>query len=228
MTNKLLLACAGATAAILLGSTAPIAAQNSISASPSTFSISSASGFFDVTLSLSTSASNISAFDLFLQSVSPNINSGNFSISLTSAVIGATAAAAGQNPDAISTTSPYSNSGARATNGVDQGFSYSADQTITGGNFTLETLRISYSFSSLPSAGTSFTFTTTPSGLGGAPGTYFYSNNFATFNTINTPASFTVSVVPEPSTYTLVGCGILAMLTAAGWRRRLTQRATAL
>ncbi len=94
----------------------------------------------------------------------------------------------------------------------DQGFSYEADQALSGST-TLETLQISYSFGSAPAPGTTFTFGTSASGASGpnTKGTYFYSDNFGTYNQITSPGSFTLTVVPEPATWMLMFAGFAAL-----------------
>jgi hypothetical protein len=183
-------------------------AAGTLTATPSTNQISATSGTFNVTVSLSSAATNISAFDLFLQSNSAGANA--FTITNTVPVLDAaeppTRATTPQFPDTFTTTGSTQSGFFQNTH--DQGFAYGTDQTLSGST-TLETLTISYNFASAPAPGTSFTFGTTASGANSpnTKGTYFYSDNFATYNQITTPGSFTVSVVPEPATCSLLGLG---------------------
>ena len=121
-----------------------VSATNTITASPSNSNISSTSGFFDVTFTLSTTVTNISSFDLFLQTSTPGVDSGNFTITVTTPSTPGTPADSPQNPDLISTSSTYA-VGSTARNNHDQGFSYATDQTINN-TFSLETLRITYNY----------------------------------------------------------------------------------
>ena len=206
-----------------------VSATNTITASPSNSNISSTSGFFDVTFTLSTTVTNISSFDLFLQSSTLGVDSGNFTITVTTPSTPGTPADSPQNPDLISTSSTYG-VGSTARNNHDQGFSYATDQTINN-TFSLETLRITYNFASLPATGTTFTFATTPSNAGSdfgtnpdaTPSTHFYSDDFGSLNTIDNAPTFTVTVtaVPEPSTW-LTGIGALGVIAFTTLRRRQT------
>jgi len=198
-------------------------ATGTITLTPSSNQISGTSGVFNVTVALSNAtANNISAFDLFLQSNSTGADS--FTITNTTPVLdsaNATRATTPQFPDAF--TMSGSTQAGFFQNTHDQGFSYEADQALSGST-TLETLQISYSFGSAPALGTTFTFGTSASGAGGpnTKGTYFYSDNFATYNQITTPGSFTLTVVPEPATWMLLIVGLVAL---TGFRRFKARRA---
>ena len=111
-------------------------------------------------------------------------------------------------------------------NDKDQGWGWgAADQTISDGSIDLVTLQFTYNFSSPPTVGDVLTFSTTPSGSGSPAynGTYFYSNDFGTFNAIPQD-SFTVTVVavPEPSTW-LAGIVAAAVIGITMLRRRATR-----
>ena len=195
-------------------------ATGTITLTPSTSQISNSSGNFNVTVALSgAAANNISSFDLFLQSNSSGADA--FTITATTPVLdsaNATRATTPQNPDAF--TMSGSTQAGFFQNTHDQGFSYEADQALSGST-TLETLQITYNFGSAPAPGTSFTFGTSASGANSpnTKGTYFYSDNFATYNQVTTPGSFTVTVVPEPATWLLLALGALGLFLRPALRR---------
>lgn len=197
-------------------------ATGTITLTPSSSQISNSSGSFNVTVALSgATANNISSFDLFLQSNSTGADS--FTITNTTPVLdsaNATRATTPQFPDPFTMTGSTQSGFFQNTH--DQGFAYGdGDQTLSGPT-TLETLQISYNFGSAPANGTTFTFGTSASGAGGpnTKGTYFYSDGFATYNQITTPGSFTVTVVPEPATWSLFGLGGIGTFALQALRRR--------
>jgi hypothetical protein len=223
----LTLTCAG------LMSSAAFAAS-SFTTNMTNYIISGTSGSFNVTISLNTNVSTISSFDLFLGSNSAGANA--FSIfSNTSLQTGSASAGSPSYPDAFAaptmpanpanyfTFENYDPDGAGSRPTDDLGFSYSTDKTISGGTIQLETLNITYSFGSAPANGTTWTFSTTPSGsTNPAPyGSYFYSNNLQTFNSTG-QGMFTVTFVPEPATWSLLGLSGLGTigLNVLRYRRR--------
>ena len=97
----------------------------------------------------------------------------------------------------------YDPDGAGTRPTADLGWSYAIDQTING-SISLETLRITYNFGSLPTPGTMFTFSTTPTGTAGDYHSYFYQgedNGLALTQADQTSFTVTFTAVPEPSTW---------------------------
>jgi len=204
-------------------------AQSSFNTDQSNYNISGLTGSFNVTISLAVpSPTNLSSFDLFLQSNSPGAN--QFTITNTVSVLDPAGASPATNPQYPSTfaTDP-SFPGATSVTDHDLGFGYansdpnspSLDEPISG-TTALETLTVSYNFASPPASDTTFTFSTTPSGTTGPAykGSYYYSNDLITFNGAD-QANFAVtfSAVPEPSTW-LAGLASLGVIAFAMARRR--------
>ena len=65
-------------------------AQSSISSNQANYNIAGSTGSFNVTFTLATTATNISSFDLFLQSNSPGVNNVFTITNTVSSVSGAT------------------------------------------------------------------------------------------------------------------------------------------
>jgi hypothetical protein len=168
---------------------------------------------FTVTFSLQNPPNFVSGFDLFLESNSANVNNGFEIISRT---VGAgTDAGLPTYPDVISTST--SDHLGFAQNANDQGRFFSTDQA---GASSLETLTLQV----LTSTAGSYTFSTTSSSLPenkqtlvfGGPTTADDLNQFSV-----TPGDFTVTVVPEPSTW-LAGIGAVGVIGYTMLRRRRT------
>jgi len=204
-------------------------AQGSFSTDQSNYNISGLIGSFNVTISLSVpSPTNLSSFDLFLQSNSTGAN--QFTITNTVSVLdpaGASPATSPQDPSTFTTDPSFP--GATYVNNYDQGFGYAnsdpnsptLDEPISG-TTALETLTFSYNFASPPAPNTTFAFSTTPSGTTGPAykGSYYYSDDLSTFNPAD-QANFTVTftAVPEPSTW-FAGIVSLGVVGFAMLRRR--------
>ena len=204
-------------------------AQSSFSTDQSNYNISGLTGSFNVTISLTVPPpTNLSSFDLFLQSNSTGAN--QFTITNTVSVLdpaGASPATSPQYPSTFATDPSFP--GATYVNNYDQGFGYAnsdpnsptLDEPISG-TTALETLTLSYNFASQPAPNTTFTFSTTPSGTTGPAykGSYYYSDDLSTFNPAD-QANFTVTftAVPEPSTW-FAGIASLGVIGFATLRRR--------
>jgi PEP-CTERM motif len=202
--------------------------QSFFNADQSNYNISGLTGSFNVTISLAVpSATNLSSFDLFLQSNRPGAN--QFTITNAVSVLdpaGATPATNPQYPSTFATDPSFP--GATYVNDHDLGFGYAnsdpnsptLDESISG-TTALETLTVSYNFASPPASDTTFTFSTTPSGTTGPAykGSYYYSDDLSTFNAAD-QANFTVifTAVPEPSTW-LAGLASLGVIAFAMMRR---------
>ena len=198
-------------------------AQSMLSTDQLNYNITGTSGTFNVTFTLSTTQPNISSWDLYLESNSTGAN--QFTITGNTPLNGAdTPAASPRTPSSFATDTSFPGSPPTLVNDEDQGWGWgAADQTINGGSIDLVTLQFTYNFGSPPTVGDVFTFSTTPSGTGSPAtykGTYFYSNDFGTFNAIPQD-SFTVTVVPvpEPSTW-LAGIAAAAVIGVTMLRRR--------
>ena len=204
-------------------------AQSSFSTDQSNYNISGLTGSFNVTIRLAVSSpTNLSSFDLFLQSNSAGAN--QFTITNTVSVLdpaGASPATSPQDPSTFATDPSFP--GATYVNNHDQGFGYAnsdpnsltLDEPISE-TTALETLILSYNFASPPAPNTTFTFSTTPSGTTGPAyeGSYYYSDDLSTFNPAD-QANFTVTftAVPEPSTW-FAGIASLGVIGFAMLRRR--------
>ncbi len=219
------------TVTVALATAGAPLAQGSFTLTPSTATLAGTSGIFDITVGINTASTDLSSFDLFLGSNSAGASA--FSITGNTPFVAASSSGAPSYPDAFAAPAGVSSGnyytfqnydpndvGARSTD--DLGFSYSLDQTISSGSILLTTLHFSYNFASLPASGTSYTFSTTP-GTTTNYGSYFYNGANGGFARDNTgTGSFTVSTVPEPSTWSLVGLGGLAFVGVTVLRRRRT------
>src|SRR5207248_560217 len=204
-------------------------AQSSFNTDQSNYNISGLTGSFNVTISLAVPfPTNLSSFDLFLQSNSTGAN--QFTITNTVSVLdpaGASPATSPQYPSTFATDPSFPS--ATYVNNYDQGFGYSnsdpnsptLDEPISG-TTALETLTFSYNFASPPAPNTTFAFSTTLSGTSGPAykGSYYYSDDASTFNPAD-QANFTVTftAVPEPSTW-LAAIASLGVIGFAMLRRR--------
>ena len=189
-------------------------ASITFNASPSAQSVA-AGGTFNVSLTLTVTGAvgdpaNVTAFDLYL--VTAAINSGFFRI--TSAVgNGAFTALGPTEPgggDPLSTAA----AGGFVRNGVDQGFSATSAQTTPLTNALLETLTLSVAAGVAPGV---YTFSTSTSANAGA----FFSDVSDSNGMIyqGGPATFQITVVPEPSTWAFLGLGALGCLSVVLRRR---------
>lgn len=197
-------------------------AQGMLGTNQLNYNITGTSGTFNVTFTLSTTQPNISSWDLFLESTSTGAN--QFTITGNTPLNGAdTPAVSPRTPSSFATDNSFPGSPPALVNDKDQGWGWgAADQTIADGSIDLVTLTFTYNFFSTPTPGTTFTFSTTPSGATSPAykGTYFYSNDFGDFNTVPQDSfSVTVTAVPEPSTW-FAGIAVLGVIGFTMLRRR--------
>lgn len=173
---------------------------------------------FSITFSVTGGPVVVKGFDLFLESNSANVDN-NFSI--TQRVLGhpGTDADAPTYPDVISTST--SDHSGFAQNTHDQGASFSADQNVPTDLLTL-TLLVGNA-----TPGGSYTFMTTSSNTVAEPkATLVFGGPSSAddLNRFDVPVvSFTVNVVPEPATWSLLALGGLGSvgLVMLRSRRRL-------
>jgi hypothetical protein len=201
--NKIIL-----TAIAALGLLAQSAfAQYTFSASPIGPTIVSG-GTFSITFSLQdTGPQNAAAFDLYIATAAAN--SGLFSITgVTGIAPWTNSGPSGGFPDSLSTPG----AAGFVRNGVDLGFS--AVPAVSA-PFTQQIETITFSYTAGP--GTySFSSTTT------ANAGQFYSDvSDSNGNVVEgAPGTFTVTIVPEPATWSLLGLGGLAAVGLNVLRRR--------
>jgi hypothetical protein len=100
-------------------------------------------------------------------------------------------------------------------NGLDMGFSATPAQTVPQTNQPLETLHFSIANSVLPGT---YTFSTTTTANAGQFFSDVSDSNGAVFE--GQPGTFQITVVPEPSTWSLLGLGSLGSVGLALRRRR--------
>ena len=212
-------------------------AQSSWSLTPSTPTLSGLTGTFTVTVALSTTASNVFNFDFFLGSNSAVADA--FTITDVSSLQGAANSAGFPTfPDQfLAPTNPANpqnygfaytqydpddpdpndTDGDRSLN--DSGLVYTSDKAVSGGAINLETITFSYNFASL-APGTSFTFMTTD-GTTTSPG--FNSTPYSDGGDTLIPTdqgSFTVTEIPEPSTW-LAGIAAIGVIGFTMRRRHV-------
>ena len=201
--NKIIL-----TAVAALGLLAQSAfAQYTFSVSPMTQGFSG--GTFTVTISLQdTGPANAAAFDLYIATAAAN--SGLFSI--TGVVGQGVWTSSGPNPalfpDALSTPG----SAGFVRNNVDLGFSATSTQNAP---FTEAVEIINFSYTAGPGT---YVFSTTTTANAGA----FYSDVSNSNGDVveAAPGTFTITMVPEPATWSLLGLGGLATVGLNVLRRR--------
>lgn len=204
--------------AIPLSAQTVVAPGSSLTATPSTQTVDlSSSNVFNVTFTLSVSGptpSDLSGFDLYIETIAAN--SGYFSI--TMATPGATSpfdegSGPGDYPDPLSADGGHAG---YVQNSGSQGFTSLSDVTTPFSNvvvtlsFTVaaNTPNGMYMFQSTGSSSTNLYSSISGGGDDG-------------FNTyyIQTPATFSINVVPEPSTWSLLGLGVFAWLGLTIMRR---------
>jgi PEP-CTERM motif len=185
-----------------------------LTATPSTFNVLPG-GNFNVTFSLTGGPVVVSGFDLFLESNSANVNN-NFSIASRTLAHPGTNAGIPTYPDAISTST--SDHAGFAQNLNDQGAFFSADA-----NAPTDLLTLNMQVGNLTPGGT-YTFFTTSSNTNTEPKATLVFGGPNTGDDLNqfsvTPVSFTVTVVPEPATWSLLAMGGLGSLGMVLRRKR--------
>ncbi len=188
-----------------------------ITATPSTQSVA-AGGTFNVTFSLSvtqaTAPANVAGFDLYLATITGN--SGRFAITTATGQgvftsLGPTEPNGG---DFLSTTAATG----FVRNGVDQGFLATANQTTPVSGLALERLTLSVAVGT--PAG-NYTFSTSTAANAGAQFTRITDSNGTTYQ-IDNPGTFSITVVPEPSTWALLLAGTGAVLGITSRRQRMS------
>lgn len=172
---------------------------------------------FNITFSLQSGINPnllvVSGFDLFIESNNANVD-GNFSITARSLVSTGTNADTPTYPDTL-TTAGSSESGF-AENQHDQGVFFDTDQNVPTDLLTLTIL-----VGANAPAGT-YTFVNSNSTNGGKETLIF--GGASTADDLNqysvNQASFQISVVPEPATWSLLGLGGVGALGMTMLRRR--------
>ena len=195
-------------AAALLVSAQTSRATISITATPSSQTVNLGSTFtisLSLTVTQSSAPANVTAYDLYLATASAN--SGYFRITVANPT-GPFAAAGPTNPNG----DPLSTAAASGfvRNNIDQGFSGSA-QTTPFANVALETLTLSVG-TNVPRG--TYTFSTTTTANSG--GIYSrVSDTSGNVYEITGAGTFSINVVPEPSTWALGFLGAVAAIIAA-------------
>jgi hypothetical protein len=194
----------------LIGMLAPSAwSQITMTASPSSQNVSPG-GTFNVQISLNvtgTTPANVAGFNLWLETAAAN--SGLFAVTADASNVSGwnTPAGAQPFPESITTTGSTHSGFAQNANSlgwVDTSGGSNAHTTPLSG-LLLETLTLSVAGNTAPGT---YSFSTTSATSD--PRTS--SINDATGNSfnVNTPATFSITVVPEPATWSLLGLGGLA------------------
>lgn len=189
-------------------------AQITLTATPSTQTVDlSSSNLFNVTISISGAPADMVGFDLWLETIAAN--SGYFSIAGASPSSGSPfdfPTGPGNYPDEIN-TSNSSHSGF-AQNSGSQGFGSSSPQTYNGDLVTL-TLAVNPG----TPTGTTYNFNTTEQATSGNNRGSSVSTTTTT-HYVDNPATFSVTVIPEPSTWALIGVGALGFVALNRFRGR--------
>ena len=198
-----------------------IAAQTSratisITATPSSQTVNIGSTFtisLSLTVSQNTAPANVTAYDLYL--VTAAANSGYFSVN--SATPSANSPFTAFGPTQPAGGDPLSTAAAAGyvRNGVDEGYSGTAQATPFA-NLALETLTLSVG-TNVPRG--TYTFQTTTMSTAGV----YYSDVSDTGGTVyeaTSPGVFSITVVPEPSTWALALRGGAAAILAVRRRGR--------
>ena len=187
----------------------------SIAATPSTQTVS-LGGTFTISLSLtvtqSSAPANVTGFDLYLATSSAN--SGYFTVKAAAATGPFTSSGpASPESDPLSTAA----AAGFVRNGLDQGFSGATVNTPTT-SLALETLTLSVG-ANVPKG--TYTFLTTSASNAGV---YYSDISDSGFNTypVDTAGTFSITVVPEPSTWALGLLGGAVGLIAVRRRTRRT------
>jgi hypothetical protein len=204
--NKILL-----TAVVALGLLAQSAfAQYTFSASPTSQIVAAGAGTFNVTFSLQvTNTNTIAAFDLYIATAAAN--SGLFTI--TSATGQGTWLASGPPGTAFPDIIDDAAAAGFVRNSNNMGFSALTPQT---GPFTQAIVTLGFSYTGLGVG--SYVLSTTTTANAGA----FFSDVSDTDGNVTegAPGVFTITVVPEPATWSLLGLGGLAAVGLNVLRRR--------
>lgn len=202
-------------AAVLLAHSA--FAQITLTATPSTQTVDlTSSNLFNVTISISGAPANMVGFDLWIETIAAN--SGFFSIVDATPSGGSPfdfPSGSAIYPDVINTTNS-SHSGF-AQNADSQGFVSSSPQSYNG---PLVTLQLAVNAGT--PTGATYNFSTTEFATSGTRGssvsTFSGGNSGTAF--VDNPATFSVTVVPEPSTWSLLALAAVAGLGIKRIRRK--------
>ena len=208
MKKTLLLLLAASSLCTVQSSRATI----SFGATPSSQTVSLGSNF---TISISVSVTQNSApadlrgFDLYLATAAAN--SGYFTIQSATPGTSFTLDGPPAGADPLSTAA----AAGFVRNNVDQGFDGSTVNTPVS-NLLLETLTLSIG-ANVP-VGT-YTFSTTTSANAGMNYSDVFDSNFAVYQA-DMPGTFSITVVPEPSTWAMLGFGAVGVGLMTLRRRR--------